>query len=200
MPAYETISEYARRCGRNRTTIFQHCKSGKIIKTDDGINTTLPLNREYEQKCKAKLIDESASRGKAKATTQTRRKPRNGNGNGQSLDAFQEADLVTKEEAEKQKLIEQVLNYQVKTQKERQELVERALVKRVWAKLYAVDTAELHPLGEKIAADLAAEFKSDDSEAILKVRKIIDRHIFKALQHSKRLMDDFLVKIGEEKL
>ena len=73
-------------------------------------------------------------------------------------------------------------------------------MKRVFAKLYAVGTAELHPLGEKIGADLAAKFGQDDSEAKLWVKQTVDRHIFNALQHIKRLMDDFLKSVGEEEV
>jgi hypothetical protein len=192
----------------SRVTIFKKVKAGILIKSERGIDPDLPTNREYEERCKMRLS--AASEPKevekpAKKKPKSKSKPKNGNGNG-SLDSNSNGngqlnlELVDRNEAERLKIIEQVLNYQIKTQKDRQELVERALVKRVWSKLYAVDTAELHPLGEKIGADLAAFFGHDDSEAKLKSKQLIDKHVFNALQHIKRLMDDFLKSVGEEEI
>jgi hypothetical protein len=205
MQNHLNMAEYARRCGVSRVTIFKKVKAGILIKSERGIDPDLPTNREYEERCKMRLS--AASEPKevqqpAKKKPKPKSKSKNGNGNG-SLDSNSNGngqlnlELVDRNEAERLKIIEQVLNYQIKTQKDRQELVERALVKRVFAKLYAVDTAELHPLGEKIGADLAAFFGHDDSEAKLKSKQLIDKHVFNALQHIKRLMDDFLKSVGE---
>jgi hypothetical protein len=116
--------------------------------------------------------------------------------------SFDGDDIINSSYTETQRIekIERIFKLRAETQARRGELIERALVKRVWAKLYAVDTAELHPLGEKISADLAALFGSDDNEAKLKAKQLVDRHVFNALQHIKRLMDDFLVKVGEEEI
>jgi hypothetical protein len=200
---HENMAEFARRCGVTRTTIFKKCNAGIVIKTERGIDPDIPTNREYIERCKMRQAENDKPTSvttPAKKKPKPRSKPKGGNGTGQDPAEQLSIEQLSRSDAERLKVIEQILNYQIKTQKERQELIERALVKRVWAKLYAVDTAELHPLGEKISADLAALFGSDDNEAKLKAKQLVDRHVFNALQHIKRLMDDFLKKVGEEEI
>jgi len=210
MSNYDTLAEFGQRCGGiSRQAVADAIRRGQVLRGASGIDPAIPQNQAYIQSALVRrggadiALSNEAGPSPAKKKPKPRVKPSDGNGpskiNNNNGD-LSHPELLSRTDAERLKVVEQILNYQIKTQKERQELVERALVKRVWAKLYAVDTAELHPLGEKVAADVAALCKVDNSETTLAIKKIIDRHIFKALQHSKRLMNDFLKKVGEEEI
>jgi hypothetical protein len=212
---YENMVEYAKRCGVSKVTIFNHCKKGRIIRTTKGIDPGIPTNREYEEQAKLRqetgkiTVKREPKPQEAKKKPAPRPKPPPGNDQGKnsaiveiiedgSLNGEPDEGFIHRHELERMKVAEQILKTRVETEQKRGELLDKKLTKRVMAKIFAVDTAELHPLGEKIAADIAAKFKSDDSQAILETRQIIDRHIFNALQHIKRLMNDYFDKIGEE--
>jgi len=206
MATYDSLTEFGKRCGGiSRQAVSSAVKRGTILAGALGIDPDIPQNRAYIesalQRKRGGKYQDAIPPAKKKPKPHAKRPGGNGPGkiNNNNSD-LSHPELLSRTDAERLKVVEQILNYQIKTQKERQELVERALVKRVWAKLYAVDTAELHPLGEKVAADVAALCKVDNSETTLAIKKIIDRHIFKALQHSKRLMNDFLKKVGEEEI
>jgi len=49
-----------------------------------------------------------------------------------------------------------------------------------------------------LAPEIAAIFESDDPNLMLKVNKKIEKEIFRSLSHIKRLINDFLIKIGTE--
>jgi len=209
---HESITAYAQRCGVAKQTIFKHIKTGRILRSEKGIDPGLPINMEYEQSLKLKQlkpVEPKKVKPPAKNPPAPRPKPPPGNGRDKnsniveiiedgSLNGQPDEGFIHRSELERMKVAEQILKTRVETEQKRGELLDKKLTKRVMAKIFAVDTAELHPLGEKIAADIAAKFKSDDSQAILETRQIIDRHIFNALQHIKRLMNDYFDKIGEE--
>lgn len=198
--------ELAAICGITKQAVSLAEKSKKLTRVQGQFDLHAPETVEYinlrspyrpaQQEIIRKQeeedkIDKAVTRAKKKKK-QERERP-----NEDILESMADLD---RNDLEKQKIIEQVLNYRVKTQQQRNELIERALVKRVWAKLYAIDTSELHPLGEKISSDIAALCKIEDSEVTFKIKNIIDSHVFKAIGHSKRLMDDFLKKVGEDEL
>jgi hypothetical protein len=105
-------------------------------------------------------------------------------------------ERMIRSDLEKQKLIESILAMQVKTAKERKELVACETVVKVFAKLAAVDTSEFHSLADKIAGDVAALCGLEDSETRVKIKELINKPVFRALKHRKRLMDDYLKKMG----
>ena len=121
-----------------------------------------------------------------------------------TIDMDTPVEKMSKREVELVKLIEQVVALQIKTQVARMELIERALVNRVFAEIYSVDTSELHPLGQKIASELVATVRhliekgAGDAEIRLKIQEGIDKHIYRAMEHIKRKMNDFLKKVGDE--
>lgn len=106
-------------------------------------------------------------------------------------------EQMSKHSLDRMKIIEQVIALKVKTEEKRRELVSSETSRTVWAKVYAVHTSELGPLGEKIAADVAALCGVDDSEGILNIKQAIDNQVYTALKHIKRLIDDFLDEIGK---
>ena len=202
-----TATELAAIVGVSKQAIANALKSGKITKiygkidlhaadTVEYINLRTPYRPAQQEILRKQEEDDRIDKAVTKAK-QKKAEPKKRNRDDDISESMVDLD---RNDLEKQKIIEQVLNYRVKTQQQRNELIDRSLVKRAWAKMYAVDTSELHPLGEKIASDIAALCKVEDTEIVLKIKHVIDSHIFKALQHSKRLMDDFLKKVGEDEI
>jgi hypothetical protein len=93
---------------------------------------------------------------------------------------------------------EAALKIEIERDKARGRLINRYLVQRVFAKLYTVDTNELLPLKDRLSSEIAAMIGVDDPELILKINKRIEKELYKALKHIKRLMDDFLESIKHE--
>ena len=98
------------------------------------------------------------------------------------------------------KSIEQIKGMQVKREKERQELVSRELTQKLFHKIYIVDTNEWKTIGDKLAPDLAAIAGVDDSDIIIKMNQRIEKEVYKILNHTKRIINDFLKGIEAEEI
>lgn len=107
---------------------------------------------------------------------------------------------LTKQSVDKLKVVEQIKALQLKTEERKQQLVPRDLVRRVLGKLYQIDVNELRTLPDKLASDIAAECKIDDTDIIFAINKIIEKEIYKTLEHMKRLLNDFLIGIKAERI
>ena len=107
-------------------------------------------------------------------------------------------DDVTKETADRIKTIQQIKKLEQELAVKRGELVPRKQVQKIFAKLYQIDVNEFRQLGDKLAPDCAAICGIDDAGKIMKVGARIEKEVFKTLQHIKRVLDDYLVKMGEE--
>jgi hypothetical protein len=114
-----------------------------------------------------------------------------------TLDVEPDAVVLSRAQLERLKVAESVIKMRVETKAKRQELVSREITAGVFAELASVDTSEFHPLADKISVDVAAKCGVEDEEVILEVKKIINKHVFRALKHRQRLMDDYLQKIGK---
>lgn len=104
----------------------------------------------------------------------------------------------SKSQVDKLRSMESMLKTRVEREHKRRELIERALVQTVFAKLYQIDAAELGIIGSRLAASIAGVFGVDDAELILKVEQMIDIETMKVRKHIKRTLHDFLVKQGSE--
>jgi DNA-binding Lrp family transcriptional regulator len=202
-------AELARRLGITRQAVRDAHIKGRIRKVNGKIDLDCELTQDYIERSKIRQ-EKSSSKPKSHKVSGGRvveetMKAFDGDTDpdemevddvGADVGAIVSLERMTRRQAERQKLIEQILAMQVKTAKERKDLVSRDGAAKVFAKLAAVDTSELHPLGDSISAEVAAALGSDNSEAIIKVKKIIDKRVFRALKHRKRIMEDFLKKIG----
>lgn len=115
-----------------------------------------------------------------------------------TLDRSPDEIVLDRAELERLKIAESVIKMRTETMAKRGELVSRDTVKTVFAKLAAVDTSELHPLGDSVSGDMAAAYGRDDNESRVKAKAIIDKRVFRAMKHRLRIMQDFLKKIGGE--
>jgi len=77
----------------------------------------------------------------------------------------------------------------------RGEYMEKAAVKMIFGRQYAVDTSVLHPLGLKLADMIDALPPGPDRRG--KVQKLIDDEIFSALESKKRILIEY-IEIDDE--
>jgi len=99
---------------------------------------------------------------------------------------------------DKLKTIEQIHALRIKTDKERQELIDRDLVRRLFSKMYLIDTNELKTLADKLPADIAGLAGIDDQKVIMEIGERIEREVYRSLAHIKRLINDLFEEIGAE--
>lgn len=100
-----------------------------------------------------------------------------------------------KHELDRLKTIEQTLAIRQKTEVVRGNLIPRSIVKTVFAKIHAVDNAEFKTMEDRLTPAICGVFgESDDSENALKIRKMLNKEIIKTLRHTKRIINEFLVR------
>ena len=74
----------------------------------------------------------------------------------------------------------------------RGELIERKVVKQVFAKIHTVDTNQWKTLEDKIVPMLCGIFDAQDGgPESIRARKLISDEVTKILRYNKRLIDEF---------
>jgi hypothetical protein len=119
---------------------------------------------------------------------------------GQKLeDVYDEDDGAgTKHRAQIAVLHQRKLNLELKNRRERGALIDREIVKAYDAKTAAIDAQELLTLGQRVSANLAAAFGLDDAKSKIKCKQIIDKEVFSAMEHKKRMRKDFFESLADE--
>ncbi len=199
-----TKSRFSKRAGVSRAAITRACQSGALVVRPDGkLDPENPVNRDYivrnknkDRKPKDKSSQDAKS-SPAEPEIKNFALPSE-NMSGDELKHYLE-DL-SQNSVEKLKTITQIRQLQVKTKKERQELISRKLISKVFAKLYMIDVNELRTLGANLAPEIAAIAAIDDDEIIIKVGEAIEKEVFTVLQHVKRIINDFLKTIEATEL
>jgi len=212
-----TKAEFAERAGVSRAMISKLIKNGQlVVRPDTKLDVKNPVNQDYLRFRKDKQEKEAQEKSSGKKTTKGSRKKKGTQERkkdlgdvlddleGVNLEDLSDAissgklGLLSRSSADRLKVIEQVRAIQLKTDKERNNLIERALVRRVLGQIYTIDVNEFRTLGLNLAPELAAAAGIDDSEIILKIGELIEKEVFKVLQHIKRLINDFLKEIEAE--
>jgi hypothetical protein len=224
---YMNRAEFARFLGLSKPGILKAVNTGKIDFYDgfvdvEGINTVDYIDKHRALKSKP--------RNKPRPRTK-KSKPKTEVIKADDMEIVKreetvEASIETMSQGglAKQKIRGQILTQQVKLEQLRGDLISRDVVRRHQANLFSIDTSELHPLGEKISAEVyalsiekvfsvvsnilgdkhsAAVYSAlveDDAKIQIQIKGIIDKHVFRRLAHAKRRMNDFLEKIGAEKV
>lgn len=206
--ALENISAFARLAGVSRAAVYKAINRGRVIVDKNRqINTTNRLNADF---LKSHKRDEkpakSKTKPKRKTTTKPGSKPRprptrpKAKTSGQSLDLDDSEDGTTRSDAELQKTLAQITQIHVRTDKERQQLIDRDIVRNMLAKLSAIDVNELLTLGSNIAPEVAGLCGKEKPAIILKISKLIEDRCYRVLEHRQRQIKDFLEKMKAEQL
>lgn len=184
--------KFAKLCGVSRQSISKLIKRGGLVARPDGkLDTDNIINQDYinKHKEKAALLDSEPKNNKTNNNDSI--KDCNAVQNEQSImDEY--ANICTKNDLETQKTMAQIMQIQVRTARERGELIDRDLVKKVFAKLFTIDTGELKTFGSKVAPEIASILGVSSSDGILKVKKCIDLKMNTILKHVQRVYTDSL--------
>ena len=109
--------------------------------------------------------------------------------------------LYEKKDLEKLKIFEQAILENLKVKEKEGKLIDRALVAQVFSKIYTIDTEQLRSLEDNLTPKICGIFNvSDDTTESIAVKKEINIAVTKALDHIKRLIDEFLIGVGEGKV
>lgn len=112
---------------------------------------------------------------------------------------YERCDVSALSNADVQKVqrLESAEKIRVERMAKRGQLIDRAVIATVFAKLWQIDSNQLKTLGAKLAPKIAGKFGIEDAGSILGIERVMDEEIARILSHIKRLLDDALVGMGE---
>lgn len=219
------ITKFAEFAGVSRASINKQIKVGKIIiRNDRKIDTKHAVNADYVAKHnngipkqpdpkkyknpaplrKSRVEKKVAAQKKKTAKPKPQKQyesphpeePNPKNIINPKTDA--ELENVLKNEADRLKVIEDIISKRFKRAIERQELIPRQFVRVVLGKLYMIDVNEFLTLGNNIASEVAGMMGINDSKKIIKIGKFVEKKCYRILQHKKRLINKDLKKVNSE--
>lgn len=209
-----TQSEFARRVGVSRQAIGFAVKrkmvdsfgNGKKLKIDFlGSKTVDYVNQLHDKKKSGVIKRRKKKDGDAVSDKSKKIEDDNGgNGGGHlSNDELKEKFLenprfLTKSDVELLKTVEQVQSLLIKNKKDRNELVSREMIQRVFARLYAIEMKELRSIPSSASSEIASMCKVEDGKLILEIEDYLGSEILSALKSITKLLDDYLKKIGAD--
>ena len=207
-----TKSHFAGMCGVSKVSITKACKAGKLGLVKNGkrevVNLDHRLTKEYLSGKKPQDSDAEKPKSKPKSKDDplvitAPESDEYGELAIKSLDDIDESNihLLTKNQIDIFKGWESALATRQKREEARSLLIRRETVKLIFSKIYTVDNNELKTMEDRLAPAICGIFgEGDDSENSVKVRKLLNDEITKALHHIKRIINDHLVKVGSDKI
>lgn len=194
-----TKSEFSRYSGVARPSIYKAIDKNRLVTTKTGkLDVTNQINADFVLAHSGKTVTPPPEPKKPTKKVSKRRPPIQ---NAETFDLNnlpRDLETLSASSANKLKTIEQIRQYQVKTDEMRKELVKRDTVRAVFSKLYMIDVNQWRTLGPAVAPELAAIAGTDDEETILRMANEIEKEVFKILKQCKRLLNDYLVGVKSE--
>lgn len=211
-------AEFARQIGYTRQAVSKAIKTGVLptVKSGDSVmvnpgdrivveyaRNALYVRGKEQKKAKTKKPVEDKGKKKAKAE-----KPVEVTENDIPVYLKKMADSgdllfeqfigLTKTEADKIKIYEQLKQIRVKTQREKKELISRKLVRVQFGKIYEIYTNEFQQIKTKIVPDIAGIMGCTDASKMIEADKKIDEELWRVRKHIKIEIDKFLKRMGGE--
>lgn len=173
--SYLGPSDFARRVGISRNSVYHHLRGGRLVRAKNGkLNLANPTNIAFMNRDKEGIVKTSKS---------------GANGSGQ-----------TRADAELRKVQAKTEQIEIKTAKDRQELVERSLVRWLFGILATIDQNEFLTIPANVASEIAGLCGKEDSKTVVKIAKLLEEKMYGVLQHRERVVKDFLEKVKAEPL
>ena len=173
--SYLGPSDFARKVGISRNSVYHALKVGRLLRAKNGkLNLANPTNIVFINLHKEGAVQPSKS-----------------NGDGAK---------GSRADAEFRQIEARIEKLQVGTARERQELVDRDLVRSLIGTLATIDQNELLTIPANVAPEVAGLCGADDSKIVLKISKLIEKKLYGFLKHRRRLLTDFLKKVKAEPL
>ena len=186
--AYLKVKDLAAKYGISRVRIYDYIKGGRLIQADDGTvaeGEYLRLRAAIHSKA-GKVIKTP------KILPDIKSIPRFG------PHPDQPRLPSPKEQANLEKIREQVEALQLSNAEKRREYIHRDLVRRGMSQLHAIDTNEFSQLGPRIAPMVVALLGREDATLEAQIEEVITRAVYESLEYQKRTLKDFLAQIKTE--
>lgn len=180
-------SDFARICGVTKQAITLAIASGRVMRTEDGIDPEHPINQKF-----LRNIDrERQMRGKK--NDNQRKKGRSGEGRGGEDWKIGAEDnspaaigINVKSNYEIEKIKAQTEQIKLAIAERMEILIVREEVDKLMGDLYAVIINYFFPFGDRLAPLIAGKCKMTNPDVILQIKTIIDDEMIKALTEIKR--------------
>ena len=201
-----TKAEFARMANVTPPAVSVALKRGRVTARRDGkIDTDLKSNAAYISTSKRQRHQRSpgpgGKRGRSKAQKPSesppgRKKVTRRERDKESVGGELQIDGETYSEAELRKMIAQANKEEQTIAIRRGELVERADVKLVFARVYTIIGSQVKTLSEKLGPDIAAALGVTEDKT-QRVQELMSIDILRALNQIKKEFNTFLDSIGE---
>ena len=206
-----TASQLAEKKGVSKATVSQMTKRGRITRGSDGLyDMSLTENSAYlaTQKRQQRQVTRATGRrrggkpaGKSEHASKPS-KPKRDPGGKRRAEVPEgggqlEFDGETFNMAELRKKVADANKVEQENAVRRGELVERADVRKVFAKVYTIIASQVKPLPEKYGSDVAAAYSLPEG-SIPRVQELMSMDTLRALGQIKAEFNVFLDVIGEE--
>lgn len=207
--------EFARLLGVRRQTIYARASRGGLVRRPDGkFDLASEVNQDYIKQRLERLnqinqqtrLDgeaatvvarEEAAKREAVKTEAADLVSRADTDNEFIEIAETEDGFISKNEAERLKTLESVQKLRIENLKNRYKLIDRQLVKTVFAKLYSIDVNGFRTLAPRISARIAAIAGLEESSKILNIEETINSEVFEILKQVKLTVNRFLLGIKD---
>ena len=180
-----TKTEFAKKMGVTKQAIDDLLRKEKIESDRGKINLNNVLVKEWVARHK--------DRKNSDAYSKPSKGPRDSH-KAELVDQFKKTNL------EKIKIIEQTKKLQMENEVQRGELISKKSVQAVFDKLAAIESNELLNFGNKITPRIISTLGLKPNAKTAKVNKLIETEMYKTINHIKKIMADFLVKIQAKKI
>jgi hypothetical protein len=188
-------SEFARYLKVSRQNISYQLRKGAIARRSDGkYDLSNPVNqnyiREHSGRVKLKsaqnrINNEPGTVGERKEAAEIQAK----------IQKTGDISYINKAEADRLKILEEIEAKRIKNRTMRNELIEKELVRRIFAQLHQIDVNGFRTLASNASSAIAAVIKIEDQTAVVAIEKIIDKEVFKILEHVKITIKNFLSSV-----
>lgn len=202
-------AEFAKMCQVSSAAITKAVQVGRVIRSDQKrIDLTESINKRFlEEKIKENLKKVKKSKKTEKEKPSKVNSPsaeykgpgrpslkpnKTQSENDEESEDSSSLENILKADFEKIKLIEQIETQVLKNEIARRKYIEKKYVSIIFGRIQTVDTQEILPIADRFPAQAAALCGIKDEKTVHEIGRLLRKEIYKALQHRKRLMDDFI--------
>ena len=200
-----SMSAFAKEAKVSRQAISKACKAGAlVVRPDKKLDTTHPINSEYIKNKKTESENKHNSQSKiSNSNTSGSKKDglkRDNNTSVEAVDIDGNLSEYSKFGLDRIKTIRQIKKLELEDKIKRDSLVEKALIKTVFARLIEIHMNEFLTIKEKLIPDISALFEISDPDKAMAAGERMDEELWKVLNHIKSTFNKFLNEIKEGEL
>ena len=200
-----SMSQFAKEAGVSRQAISKAVAAGALAaRPDKKLETTHPINAEYIKNKKREAEETQADKPKnPKSNTSgvNKSNPEVKTDNSVDLiDIHGDLSEYNKHGLDRVKIIRQIKRMELEDNIKRGALVDKKIVRTVFAKLVEIHMNEFLTIKDKLVPDISALFEISDPEKVVAAGERMDEELWKVLNHIKSIFNTFLNEIKEDEI